>query len=108
MSATFGPAGNSESFSREHKSSLDAPAWLAGRGLDCYEYQCGKGVHVGEDTCRALGERDIALRTGLHCAPLAHRTAGTIDTGTVRLSVSAFSTREDIFRFLSAMEDLCR
>ena len=57
MSARFGPAGNSESFSQDHKSSLDAPAWIAGRGLDCYEYQCGKGVHVGEETARALGER---------------------------------------------------
>ena len=50
MSAAFGPAGNSESFSKDHKSSLDAPAWIAGLGLDCYEYQCGKGVHVGEET----------------------------------------------------------
>ena len=68
MSATFGPAGNSESFSREHKSSLDAPAWLAARGLDCYEYQCGKGVHVGEDTCRALGERarEAGIALSLH------------------------------------------
>ena len=55
MSAIFGPAGNADSF--PYKSSVDAPRWLAGLGLDCYEYQCGKGVHVGEDTCRALGER---------------------------------------------------
>ena len=55
MSAIFGPAGNAASF--PHKSSLDAPAWLAGLGLDCYEYQCGKGVNVGEQTARALGER---------------------------------------------------
>ena len=53
MSAIFGPAGNAASF--PHKSSLDAPAWLAGLGLDCYEYQCGKGVNVGEQTARALG-----------------------------------------------------
>ena len=31
---------------------LAAPGWIAERGLDCYEYQCGKGVHVGEDTAR--------------------------------------------------------
>lgn len=57
MSARFGPAGNSESFSRRYKSSLDAPQWIANLGLDCYEYQCGKGVHVGEETARKLGER---------------------------------------------------
>ena len=53
MSASFGPAGNAESF--PYKSSADAPRWLKKLGLDCYEYQCGKGIHVGEDTARAVG-----------------------------------------------------
>lgn len=53
MSAKFGPAGNPESF--PYKSSADAPRWLAQLGLDCYEYQCGKGVHVGEATARKIG-----------------------------------------------------
>ncbi len=55
MRAKFGPAGNSDSFSREYKSSQKAPAWIAARGLDCYEYQCGKGVHIGEEAARKLG-----------------------------------------------------
>lgn len=63
MSATFGPAGNAESF--PYKSSVDAPRWLGELGLDCYEYQCGKGVRVKEDTAVALGkqaqENGIAL-----------------------------------------------
>ena len=33
-----------------------------------------------------LGQRGIAVRAGLHCAPLAHESAGTLDTGTVRIS----------------------
>lgn len=53
----FGPAGNSDSFSAKHKSSLDAPEWLRGLGLDCYEYQCGKGVRVSRETALALGKR---------------------------------------------------
>ena len=57
MEARFGPAGNAIAFSRQYKSSLDAPAWIAGLGLDCYEYQCGKGVHVGQVTAEKLGER---------------------------------------------------
>jgi len=56
MSAQFGPAGNSESFALVSKRSQDAPAWLSGLGLDCYEYQCGKGVNVGEATARKVGE----------------------------------------------------
>ncbi len=63
MSAIFGPAGNAENF--PYKSSADAPRWLAEIGLDCYEYQCGKGVHVGEATARKVGlaavEHGIAL-----------------------------------------------
>ena len=68
MNAKFGPAGNSESFSKVHKSSLAAPKWIAEFGLDCYEYQCGKGVHVGEETCRKLGEnaRAAGISLSLH------------------------------------------
>ena len=53
MSTLFGPAGNAENF--PYKSSADAPRWLREIGLDCYEYQCGKGIHVGEDTARKVG-----------------------------------------------------
>ena len=68
MSAQFGPAGNAESFSKVHKSSLAAPAWIAQQGLDCHEYQCGKGVHVGEDTARKLGEkaREAGIALSVH------------------------------------------
>ena len=63
MSAKFGPAGNSEAFSKVYKSSLNAPAWIAAQGLEHYEYQCGKGVHIGEDTARKLGQK--ALEAGV-------------------------------------------
>ena len=43
----------------------------------------------------ALAERGIAVRAGLHCAPLAHRSAGTLNTGTVRVSFSAFNAPGD-------------
>ncbi len=61
MSARFGPAGNAEDF--PYKSSADAPKWLKELGLDCYEYQCGKGIHVGEETARKVGEN--AARHGI-------------------------------------------
>lgn len=63
MSAKFGPAGNSDSFSKVYKSSVAAPKWIAQFGLDCYEYQCGKGVHVGEETARKVGQ--AALEAGI-------------------------------------------
>ena len=39
-----------------------------------------------EDFAQKLAGRGIAVRAGLHCAPLAHVSAGTLDTGTVRVS----------------------
>lgn len=39
-----------------------------------------------EEIAEFLGSRGIAVRAGLHCAPLAHESAGTLDRGTVRVS----------------------
>jgi selenocysteine lyase/cysteine desulfurase len=39
-----------------------------------------------ETLAEQLARRGIAVRAGFHCAPLAHESAGTLDTGTVRLS----------------------
>lgn len=55
-----------------------------------------------------LGERGVAVRAGLHCAPLAHKTGQTLDTGTVRVSFSAFNTRREAERFLHLAEGLAR
>ena len=56
-----------------------------------------------EDLGDALGDRGFALRAGLHCAPLAHESAGTLERGTVRASVSAFNTRRDVEQVLHAV-----
>jgi selenocysteine lyase/cysteine desulfurase len=60
-------------------------------GMDCEE--------VGEK----LGQRNIAVRAGLHCAPYAHESAGTLEKGTVRVSFSAFNHREEVRMFLREM-----
>ena len=39
-----------------------------------------------EETAELLCRRGICVRAGLHCAPLAHESAGTLQTGTVRVS----------------------
>lgn len=46
---------------------------------------------------------DIAVRAGLHCAPQAHRTLGTLPEGTLRISPGWFSTREEIAFFSEAV-----
>jgi len=58
MNIHFGPAGNEDAFAGAgHKSSLDAPAYLAAMGLNAYEYQCGRGVNIGADKAALLGEK---------------------------------------------------
>ena len=52
------------------------------------------------------GSFGIAVRTGLHCAPVAHRTIGTWPRGTVRLSPGAFTTDDDIDQALAALRAL--
>jgi len=47
MSAKFGPAGTGDSFkAMGYKSSLQVPDYLVSKGLDCFEYQCGRGVNI--------------------------------------------------------------
>lgn len=55
-----------------------------------------------------LAQMGIAVRTGLHCAPLAHRTVGTLPGGTIRASVSAFSAPEHVRCFCRAMRTIAR
>ncbi|MDP4181720.1 MAG: TIM barrel protein [Bacillota bacterium] len=53
----FGPSGNSESFYEEgNKASLQMPGWLRKKGLEAYEYQCGKGVKISKETAHKLGQ----------------------------------------------------
>lgn len=68
MSALFGPAGNSESFSKKYKSSIDAPQFIKELGIDAYEYQCGKGVRVSDKTAFALRENaeKFGIKLSLH------------------------------------------
>lgn len=65
-------------------------------GIDCEE--------MGE----AMASRGIALRAGLHCAPLAHRTVGTLKTGTIRFSPSAFNTPAQVMQFAQILQSTLR
>ena len=56
MEIKFGPAGNSDSFAKAgFKATVDAPKWLSEMGLNAYEYQCGRGVNIGEETAKKIG-----------------------------------------------------
>ena len=49
---------------------------------------------------------DIKVRTGLHCAPAAHKTVATYPLGTIRLSPGYFNTAEDIDITLEALNKI--
>lgn len=57
---------------------------LSVEGMDC------------EEVAWHLGRRGIAVRAGLHCAPMAHQSAGTLEKGTVRFSFSPFNTIKEV------------
>ena len=59
-----------------------------------------------EETAEQMARRGVALRAGLHCAPFAHKTAGTLPDGTVRLSVSAFNRPFEIDAALRALREV--
>ncbi len=61
-----------------------------------------------EEAAQWLGRRGIALRAGLHCAPLAHESAGTLQTGTVRVSFGHDAAPWQTGNLLLAVEKLAR
>ncbi len=65
--------------------------------------------HDGAFVGFALDERHgIAVRVGLHCAPLAHRALGSFPAGSVRASFGPFSTPEDAEALVRALHEIAR
>lgn len=62
---------------------------------------------ISSDTAGQLfSERNISVRTGLHCAPLAHQFLKTFPSGTIRFSVNCFTSSEDFMELKSALDDI--
>jgi cysteine desulfurase / selenocysteine lyase len=61
------------------------------------------GVHPQDVGAILDGDFDIAVRVGVHCAPLVHRDLGTIERGAVRFSLGAFTTEADVDAAVEAM-----
>ena len=84
--------GTDAIFRREHTQAEKLSRDLRDLGFRVFagEHQAGTVSFQGKRDCEEiaayLGKRGIAVRAGLHCAPLAHESAGTIAQGTVRVS----------------------
>ena len=57
-----------------------------------------------EQTAKRLADRGICVRAGLHCAPTAHESASTLDSGTVRASFSFFNTERETDQFCNLLK----
>ena len=95
---------------REKKLARQAARMLEGLGMEVFSglYQAGtlsfRCKMDCEEAAQRLSEEGIALRAGLHCAPLAHQSAGTEKTGTLRLSFGWQSEESQ----LQALEEAVR
>lgn len=87
---------------REHRAAADCADMLKDMGFFVFA-----GEHQGstvsflsegdcEDAAQRLARQGIAVRAGLHCAPLAHESAGTLETGTLRISFGCDASHDQL------------
>lgn len=67
-----------------------------------------EGFDLAELSYRLDAEYGIQTRCGLHCSPLAHKSLGTLQTGTIRFSCGYATTYEEIDYTIQAMKELLR
>lgn len=104
--------GISEIFRREHTQLLRCVHGLKNLGYQVFsgEHQAATVSFLPEEDCEVFAEKlghwGVAVRAGLHCAPLAHQSAGTLDSGTLRVSFGHDTTAAETGRFLRILQRL--
>ncbi|HAQ41458.1 MAG TPA: cysteine desulfurase [Clostridiales bacterium] len=89
---------------KNHKIKIYGPEDINGR--------CGvvpvniEDIDSSEVAYRLDTEYGIAVRPGLHCAPLAHKTIGTEKKGAVRFGVGPFNKKSDIMAAVKALDEI--
>lgn len=62
---------------------------------------------ISSDTAgQIFSDRNISVRTGLHCAPLAHKFLKTYPSGTIRFSVNCFTSKDDFAALEEALDEI--
>jgi len=101
-------------FEAEHRQAMRCAHGLEKLGLRVFTgpHQAGTVSFVPEMDCeeaaQRLAVRGIAVRAGLHCAPLAHESANTLETGTVRVSYGPDASDSQTNALLCAAASLRR
>ncbi len=92
-----------ERIRRHYKGSRRIREYSRGEGsLWLFNVKGKSAQEIG----RALSERGVCTRAGLHCAPLAHMTLGTPEDGAVRVSAGPFNTLRDADHFIASLDDI--
>jgi cysteine desulfurase family protein len=100
-----------------HRRLLEGLAALEGVTLDCPGHRPGRlplvscnvaGWEPGDVGAVLDGDYGIAVRTGLHCAPLLHQDLGHGAAGSIRVSLGRYSTRAEVEDLLEAMAAISR
>jgi selenocysteine lyase/cysteine desulfurase len=108
--------GSEEILARETLLLRRAVGCLTGGGLELFTgpegTQCGvlslRCPRMDcEELAAGLARRGICVRAGLHCAPTAHESAGTLETGTLRLSFSPFLSEGELLWACSVLREEC-
>lgn len=105
-------AGVEGVYQREHRQLTRCVDGLQKLGMKVFAgpHQAGTVSFVPQTDCEeaaeALGKQGIAVRAGLHCAPMAHESAGTLETGTVRVSFGFDAKDWETDMFLRAAREL--
>lgn len=82
------------------------------RGAHIYGEAHGSNVsftlegHTPDEIGEYLSDRGIYVRCGYHCAPVAHRTLGSYDRGSVRVSFSYMNKISEVERFLDVLRGI--
>lgn len=103
-------AGIGNIYRREHAEAARCAAGLKKMGFRVFagEHQGGTVSFVPKGDCEelalGLAKLGVAVRAGIHCAPLAHESAGTLQTGTVRVSFGHDAAPWQTGEFLLAMK----
>lgn len=101
-------------FRKEHRLLQQCIQGLKEAGMKVYdgEHQAATVSFLPgmdcEEAADFLARQGFAVRSGLHCAPYAHESAGTLETGTVRVSVGHDTFSGQITAFLRAASKLPR
>ena len=104
--------GISKILQREQRQLQYAAQGLEALGMKVFrgEHQAGTLSFLPgcdcEEAAAILGKQGIAAREGLHCAPLAHESAGTLDSGTVRVSFGHDAADSQVRALLKACAKL--